>query len=257
MAVEAEKQTELTQRQELDLRENGFVVLGKLLDNQQLEVLRSATNQLLEAEGENAGAELFDSPHIRHPKESGADRLADLVNKGSEFDVFYSHPLVLSAVELVLGPRSQLSSLNYRAAIPGAGAQNLHADWHEAVGEGEYVVCNSIWLLDDFTVENGATRVVPRTHRSAKLPAELMDDPTASHPEEELLVLPAGSVAVFNAHTWHGGTTNNTELPRRAIHSYFCRSDQPQQLDQKRFLRPETAARLTAKQLRTLGIFTS
>lgn len=257
MSVEITNQTQLGDQQAADLQEKGYVVLGRLLDDQQLEVLRNLTARLLESEGDDAGAELFDSPHIRHPKEAGAHRLADLVNKGPEFDLFFSHPLVLSAIELVIGPRYQLSSLNYRAAIPGSGAQNLHADWHEAVGDGEYVVCNSIWLLDDFTVENGATRVVPGTHRSAKLPAEVMDDPANPHPEEELLILPAGSVAIFNSHTWHGGTTNRTGSARRAIHSYFCRRDQPQQLDQKRFLRPETAARLSAQQLRTLGIFES
>lgn len=237
------------------LDEQGYVSLGVLLSAEQLSTLRHKTDSLLDAEGNAAGSELFDSPHIRHPKEAGADRLADLVNKGEEFDLFYSHPRVLAAVSHVLGGSLQLSSLNYRSAKPGQGAQRLHADWHEAVAANEYLVCNSIWLLDDFSAANGATRVVPGTHLSSQLPAEAMLDPMSAHPEQQLIELPAGSVVVFNSHTWHGGTNNTTSEPRRAIHSYFCRRDQPQQLDQNKYLHPTTAARLSQAQLAVLGIF--
>lgn len=241
------------QRDALD--RNGFVNLGVLLSGGQLETLRRKTDALLAEEGDSAGAELFDSPHIRHPKESGADRLADLVNKGEDFDVFYSHPTVLAAVSQVVGDAFQLSSLNYRAAKPGQGLQKLHADWHCAVEPSQYLVCNSIWLLDDFCAANGATRVVPGTHRNSQLPEQAMQDPMDKHEDQQLIELPAGSVVVFNAHSWHGGTNNTTQVPRRAIHSYFCRRDQPQQLDQNKYLHPTTAARLSHDQLCILGIF--
>jgi ectoine hydroxylase-related dioxygenase (phytanoyl-CoA dioxygenase family) len=52
-------------------------------------------------------------------------------------------------------------------------------------------------------------------------------------------------VVVFNSHTWHGGTLNRTNRLRRGLHSYFCRRHHPQQLDQKKYLRPETLARLS------------
>jgi ectoine hydroxylase-related dioxygenase (phytanoyl-CoA dioxygenase family) len=139
----------------------------------------------------------------------------------------------------------QLSSLNSRAALPGQGLQGLHADWHEAVGPGDYQVCNSIWLLDDFTTENGATRVVPGSHRWGKMPGEMMSDPAAPHPQEKLLLAPAGTVAIFNSHTWHGGTLNRTPSPRRAIHSYWCRRSQPQQLEQQKYLDAETRSRFS------------
>ncbi len=124
--------------------------------------IRHRIDELLTEEGEEAGVELMLSGNIRHPKEAGADRLADLVNKGPIFDIFYTHPKVLAGIVTVLGSEIKLSSLNYRAAKPGMGQQKLHVDWHETVDSGNYQVCNSIWLLDDFTEENGATRVVPR-----------------------------------------------------------------------------------------------
>ena len=236
------------------LDQNGYLNLGKILSDEQLHAIRNKIQELLEREGENAGSELIDSPYIRHPKESGADRLADLVNKGAEFDIFYTHPKVLAAISHVLGADIKLSSLNYRAAKPGAGLQKLHVDWHEAVTPGDYKVCNSIWLLDDFYRENGATRVVPGSHLNSSLPQDVLDDPLAPHPEEVIIKAPAGSVVIFNSHVWHGGTTNQTSSARRAIHSYFCRRDQPQQVDQKRYIRKETLERLTEGAVKILGI---
>jgi len=71
-----------------------------------------------------------------------------------------------------------------------------------------------------------------------------MPDPRAAHPDEIKLLAPAGTVVIFNSHTWHGGTLNASDRPRRALHAYFCRRDQPQQLDQRAYIRPETSARL-------------
>lgn len=247
-------QTTLSQEEKNFLDQNGYLNLGQLLVGDQLEDIRNRISYLLRLEGQNAGAELMDSPYIRHPKEEGADRLADLVNKGAEFDIFYTHPKVLAAMAHVLGEAFKLSSLNYRAAKPGKGLQKLHADWHEAVAANDYKVCNSIWLLDDFSRANGATRVVPGTHLNGQLPQNALEDPWATHPDEVLIEAPAGSVFVFNSHTWHGGTNNRTDQYRRAIHSYFCRKDQPQQVDQKRYIQEVTKQRLPEAALEILGV---
>jgi len=138
----------------------------------------------------------------------------------------------------------KLSSLNSRAALPGAGLQALHAEGGPA-GPGPYQVCNSIWLLDDFTEENGATRVVPGSHRRTVRVGDELPDPLAPHPEQVTLTAPAGTVIVFNSHLWHGGSRNGTDRPRRALHSYFTRRGNGQQLNQRAFIRPETLARLS------------
>ncbi|HVK05011.1 MAG TPA: phytanoyl-CoA dioxygenase family protein [Armatimonadaceae bacterium] len=226
------------EREQLD--RDGYLPLAGILTPAQVDALNDRLAQLLAEEGEEAGREVH--------QEAGTDRLADLVNKGEVFTPCFSHPRVLAAIAHVLGGDLKLSSLNARAALPGQGLQGLHADWHAAVRPGDYRVCNSIWLLDDFTPDNGATRVVPGSHRRAAMPRDEMADPSAPHPEERLLLAPAGTVVIFNSHTWHGGTRNRTERPRRALHSYFCRRSETQQLDQARHLRPETRARLTDAQ---------
>ena len=235
-------------KQEIEfLDTNGYLNLGQLLTPAQVKQVNDRLAELMQSEGENAGAELAESKYIRHPKEEGADRLADLVNKGPVFDVFYTHPRVLAGIEAVLGKEYKLSSLNYRAAKPSKGHQKLHVDWKNAAVDGTYKVCNSIWLLDDFTAENGSTRIVPKTHKLSILPDEAMEDANEKHPDEIRIIAPAGSVFIFNSHVWHGGTTNQTDHDRRSIHSYFCTREQPQQIDQKKYNTQETSARIGEK----------
>lgn len=234
----------LTDDEKTFLDENGYLPLGIVLSAEQVEAFNARIAELLAAEGEAAGSELTASGNIRHRTEQGVDRLSDLVNKDPMFEICFTHPRVLAAVRHVIGEAFKLSSLNYRAAQPGDGLQALHVDWPEAVEPGAYQVCNSIWLLDDFTEENGATRIVPGSHRWGETPQDALEDPTAPHPDEIQVVAPAGSVVIFNSHTWHGGTRNRTDHPRRAMHAYFCQRDQVQQIDQRTFIRPETRNRL-------------
>lgn len=235
----------LTVAEQARLDADGFLPLPGILSAQQLQVIRDRLAELSAAEGDQAGIEVH--------QEEGTDRLADLVNKDPVFEVCFTSPRVLAAVAHVLGDFT-LSSLNSRAALPGAGLQRLHTDWGEPVPAGDYQVCNSIWLIDDFTPDNGPTRVVPGSHRSGQLPGQALGDPWAPHPGEVKLLGQAGTVVIFNAHLWHGGTRNTTPRPRRALHSYFCRRGRKQQLDQQAYLRPETLARLSPAARHILGV---
>jgi ectoine hydroxylase-related dioxygenase (phytanoyl-CoA dioxygenase family) len=164
-------------------------------------------------------------------------------------------PPVLECVRLVLGPEIKLSSLNARSADPHADAgQPLHVDMAAIPDEKGYWVCNTVWMLDDFTPENGATRMIPGSHRWRTLPQDLLTDPTAPHPDEMLLIGKAGSIAVMNAHMWHGGTANRTAAPRLAMHAFYCRGDKPQQQYQKQLLRREVQAVLPPDLRRILAL---
>lgn len=236
----------LTRDEKDALDRDGFLVLPGILTQAQVAAFGARLDALVASEGDQAGLEVH--------QEAGTDRLADLVNKDPLFEICFTHPRVLAGIAHVLEGDLKLSSLNARAALPGQGLQALHADWGGAVKVGEYQVCNSIWLLDDFTEHNGATRVVPGSHRSESTPQQAMADPKQPHPDERKLIAPAGSVVVFNSHTWHGGTRNDTPQRRRAMHSYFCRRGQKQQLDQRRYARPETLARLSTAARHVLDV---
>jgi len=228
----------LTYEEKAKLDEDGFLALPGILSASEVAALVARLDALAELEGERAGSETH--------QEAGTMRLSDLVNKDPLFDISFTQPRVLAAVAHVLRGDLRLSSLNSRSSLPGHGLQGLHPDWETAVAPGNYYACNSVWLLDEFTEENGPTRLVPGSHRSGKLPGDEMASASETHPREVRLVAPAGTVIVFNANVWHGGTLNRSPRPRRAMHAYFCRRDQPQQTDQRHYVRPATLARLSA-----------
>jgi hypothetical protein len=221
------------------LDEDGFLILDGFIGPDLFARLRGRVLQLLAEEGEAAGAEF--------KPEAGCRRLANLVDKGEVFREAIALPQLLEYVGHVLGPAFKLSSLNARSVDPGGvGAQPLHADMAAVTDERGPWVCNTVWLLDDFTPDNGALRVVPGSHRMGRLPQAALDDPRADHPHQVLVTGRAGSVVVLNAHLWHAGMANRTGRPRTALHAFYCRRDKPQQQYQKRLLRPEVQQALSA-----------
>jgi Phytanoyl-CoA dioxygenase (PhyH) len=230
-----------------ELADTGFTVLEDYMGAPLLGEMRARVDELLAQEGAAAGSEF--------KTEENARRLANLVDKGEVFREAISRPEMLELVESVLGDGFKLSSLNMRSANPhSASVQPFHVDMGLLPDSKGYAVCNCVWMLDDFTLENGALRVVPGSHNWHKKPQEEMADPYAEHPQQLLVTGKAGTVVVMNAHTWHGGTANRTDKERRALHSFFCRNDIPQQQYQKKLLRAETQAVLDAKLRKILAL---
>lgn len=195
--------------------------------------------RLWSLEGNAAGAEF--------KQESNTRRLANLVDKSSLFRDVVEFTPVLSLMQHVLGD-FKLSSLNARSANPFAlSGQPLHCDGGYLPDRLGPLVANAIWCLDDFTSRNGSLRFVPGSHLYRQLPEVALDDPTAPHPDEIIVEASAGSLIVINAHLWHSGMDNQTEQPRRALHAYYCRRDQPQQQFQQRMLSEQTQAKATPR----------
>lgn len=222
------------------LSEIGYTVLDGYMDAGMLERMRTRVDELFREEGERAGSEFR--------TEENARRLANLVDKGDVFQEAIQSSGILELAASVLGPEFKLSSLNARSAnARSESVQPFHVDMGLLPDAKGFAVCNCVWMLDDFTEENGALRAIPGSHRWGRKPQDALRDPYAPHPEEELITGPAGTVVVMNAHLWHGGTANRTPRERRALHSFFCRRDIPQQQYQKRLLRSETQEKLNPK----------
>jgi hypothetical protein len=234
----------LTPSERRQLDELGYLALPGFVPQPLLDELRDRVEALWAEEGDDAGSEFRYEP--------GTRRLANLIDKGPIFAELVCMPKILACMEHVIGPGCKLSSLNARSTNPHNGeAQAWHADAGAIADERGYWVCNSVWMLDDFTAENGATRMIPRSHTWRRLP-EPGDTRAMEH--EELVVGKAGTVVIMNAHMWHGGTANRTDRCRRALHAFYTRDDKPQQQYQKALLRPETIAALTPLQRRVLAI---
>lgn len=234
----------LSEAEKRSLDEQGYAVLKEMFTLAQAATFRLRLEELAAQEGEEAGKEAH--------QEKGVIRLADLINKDPMFEYCFTHPRLLASARRVLGPSFRVDSLNARFSLPGDGHQQLHADWGSAdpaewakVMSGQYFGMNSLWLLDDFTPENGATRIVPGSHRSGRVPKDEMADPLAPHARELVLQAPAGTVIAFNSHCWHGGTLNRTDDLRRVMHMAYVPNHRKQLTDQRQHLRPETSRRLT------------
>jgi ectoine hydroxylase-related dioxygenase (phytanoyl-CoA dioxygenase family) len=228
----------MTIDEQRQLDEEGYVVLDACMGPDLLTALRARILELFNQEGDRAGSEFKTEEH--------AHRLANLVNKGEVFRRAILLPPVIERVRHVLGEDCKLSSLNARSADPNSEAgQPLHVDMGAIPDEKGYWVCNTVWMLDDFTRDNGPTRMVPGSHKWGTRPQDVLADPLAPHPQEVLLTGKAGSIAVMNAHMWHGGTANRTAAPRLAMHGFYCRRDKPQQQYQKQLLDPAVQASLS------------
>ena len=80
------------------------------------------------------------------------------------------------------------------------------------------VVANVMWMLVDFTADNGGTRLVPRSHLTGRHPDKELDKDVEPIAAEG----PAGTAMVFDGRMWHGTGANVSDGPRLGVLSTFC-----------------------------------
>ena len=184
------------------LREHGGVVVRGLVDDALLCRIDAELRPLLErvpyAEGSFTG---------RHTR-----RTARLIAKSPASRELAQHPLVLGAASALFSGGCydfQLASTSAIQIDPGQQAQTLHRDdnVYPFKHPGPPSVMVAIWAIDAFTADNGATRVVPGSH--------LWDD--VQKPREDdarTVVMPRGSVLLFDGALFHGGGENRSDRSR-------------------------------------------
>jgi ectoine hydroxylase-related dioxygenase (phytanoyl-CoA dioxygenase family) len=184
------------------LDDEGWVVVRSLLDRPAIEELRAAFPAA--TPGSTLHVELDDAtPHRA--------RWEGLVHQ--------------PAVAALLADRLGAHEVYVHGRDPGrgAGAQGLHAD-RPAGRMFEVDAYTLIWMLDDFSTGNGATRVVPRSHRGAAAVPRHLAQPGLRHPDEIVVTGEAGDVLIFDAHLWHSGRRNDDGARRRAVQMAVTRT---------------------------------
>jgi len=235
------------QRKQLD--EQGYVIFKNLLSTSQINSILSRLEELWAKEGDHAGEENYIEPGVR--------RLANLANKGEVFRSLYAHPHVLEVVEMVMGPDVRAAMVNARDVPPHTGARmpfHMDSDKGRVRDEIGYSAATAIWMLDEFSIVNGATAFVPGSHLLGKSPKEVLSDLNASHPDEIVIEGQPGDVLVFNGHCWHAGRPNETEDHRRAILVHYLRADVPRPENRRQHLDEEQATALAPQERVLLGL---
>ena len=173
-------------------------------------------------------------------------RIYNLLVHGALYEAIPVNDNALPVVERVLDPGCLVSSLSSIGICPGEKAQPIHADDqllplpkpHPAV------VCNTMWAITDFTAENGATRVIPGSHKADGSP-EFM-----KHYDSVPAEMAKGSVLVYHGSLWHGGGANRSAGRRVGIAMNYCagyiRQQENQQLGIPREIVAHFSPRLQA-----------
>jgi ectoine hydroxylase-related dioxygenase (phytanoyl-CoA dioxygenase family) len=161
------------------------------------------------------------------------DRIYNLLAYGAPFTDVPVHASVLPIVEGVLDAGCLISSLSSIAIDPDEVAQPIHADDQVIPLEKPHapIVCNSMWALTDFTEANGATRLVPGSHKRP--------NPEYGGAYETIAAeMPKGSVLLWDGALWHGGGANRTDTRRTGIAMNYCAGFIRQQENQQLGLDP-------------------
>ena len=218
-----------------ELRTDGYVILRDVLPDPVLEEARSVLRPLLDRQSWGRG-EFFGNR---------TRRAHNILAKTRAVDALVAHPAVL---ELVRGTLFQ-PQVSIVAAIeihPGETAQFLNQD--DAVfpiaRPHPPVIVNTMWALTEFTAENGATRLVPRSQDAT----ELDQDPSIVTAEME-----PGSVLVWSGGLFHGGGANCAQRPRLGLNVHYNCPWLRQQENQYLAIPKKIATSLSDEFLRLLG----
>jgi ectoine hydroxylase-related dioxygenase (phytanoyl-CoA dioxygenase family) len=210
------------------LLDEGAVIVEELLDGMTLDRFNAELEPLLEMAEPDLGSHINDAvtsflgKQMRH--------VTGLAGKSGIFATeILGHPIYEAACQAALRPHSATYQLNVAHVLdrgPGLEQQPVHRDewaWLEMPNPHPQVQLASVLALVDFTADNGATRVVPGSHRwHAGLPT----DADLRWPAQDEIVaaeMKAGSAVIYLGSTFHAGGTNVTSDEwRRGMHVSYC-----------------------------------
>ncbi len=246
------------------IRAHGFVVVEGLLAADDLVRMRAALQPHLDRE-------LFGRNNFEGHR---TERVYSLVGVAPIFAALVEHPRILAICDAFLEPNYLLTASQAIEIHPGETPQPLHTDdtFYRIPRPRQAVSVSTIYAVDDFTVENGATQIVPGSHTwpdeaierllaaadFATAPPDARQPRVPALPEgfADRLVdatMPAGSAIVFLGTLVHRGGANRSDRPRLALSNQYCEPWARQQENYTLSIPKETARALSPRVQALLG----
>ena len=222
------------------IKVDGFTIVERAIEPELIDALASALDRLERDLGAKPALNAFEGHHTV--------RIYNLLRYSAPFDQVPVHPAVLPIIDGVLGDGCLISSLSSIAIDPGETAQPIHADDQVIPLDKPHrpIVCNSMWALTDFTAANGATRLVPASHRR--------ESPEYGGAYETIAAeMPKGSVLLWDGALWHGGGANVSDARRTGIAMNYCAGFIRQQENQQLGLDPNLVKTFPARLQELIG----
>jgi ectoine hydroxylase-related dioxygenase (phytanoyl-CoA dioxygenase family) len=209
------------------LAENGYVILERVLSAGEIAEVAAAIEKWER-----------DRPMGRNSFEGErTQRVYSLAAKGEVFMRIAEHPRIVALLDRLLLPNWLLSTLQSIRLHPGETRQGWHADdlFYPVPRPRTRLAISTIWAIEDFTADNGATEVIPGSHLWGN------ESPDTRPHEAVSVIMPAGSVVVFDGSLWHRGGENRSQGTRLALSPQYCQPWLRPQESQLLIMPPERA----------------
>lgn len=215
-----------------EIEEFGYSIAERVLEPELCEEIKAEISRL----------EAIGPPAIRGNEFVGFKTLRyfDLLNEGEVWQRVAIHKAVLPVIRGVLGDDCLLSTMGTAVIDPGETAQRIHCDdaLYGLPRPHRHLVCNTMWALSDFTVANGATKLVPNSHKFSRYPDDHLRgrkdhvyDATGADQNYEYIQaeMPQGSICFVVGTCYHAGAANVSDERRWALTINYCAGSQRQQ----------------------------
>lgn len=185
----------------------GYVILPDLISSHEAS---EARNLILEL----ARQEKQDGKLIVQGKK---ERLYGLIYKGNIFASMVQDKLILSIVDAIIGEDAILGGFSAHILNPGAKSMGIHVDypyWAMPAPFPKYPVLELqvIWMMEDFTANNGSPLFAPGTQNLATQPDRRQFRRTA-----EKITGTAGTAIISHGLCWHDTSDNQSDRPRVSL----------------------------------------
>lgn len=220
-------------RNVLELELYGYTIIDNVMPLSFFEELRTTILKLGEEDKQN-------NKRIPLAGKDGASYLVPwLLARGRIFEEAVMAEKPLALITYLMGESCQISSNHAHVRVQGDPPQGMHTDsplMPDPLPDAP-VASNAMWVIDDFSLESGATLVVPGSHKKrTNPPANAME---LAIPIEA----PVGSVIVFNGNLWHSAGARTLEGARVGMTQYYRRMYAIPQEDLNSVISDEVIAR--------------